>query len=101
VHPLIAIVIPVQLLAGVLGMALAAIGGHGLKRLRDQEQSLREAMKAAPKPKVEDVERKADEPVGLEDGPAKQLENVASSESEDSDADKDKAAGSESAEEKK
>jgi hypothetical protein len=94
---LIAIVIPVQLLAGVLGMALAAIGGHGLKRLRDQEQSLREAMKAAPKPKVEDVERKADEPVGLEDGPAKQLENVASSES-DSDADKDnKAAESESA----
>jgi aquaporin Z len=103
VHPLIAIVIPVQLLAGVLGMALAAIGGHGLKRLRDQEQSLREAMKAAPKPKVEDVERKGDEPVGLEDGPAKSLENVVSSES-DSDADKDnkdKAAESESADEKK
>jgi aquaporin Z len=45
VHPLIAIVIPVQLIAGVLGMALAAVGGHGLKRLRDQEQSLREAMR--------------------------------------------------------
>lgn len=87
---MIAIVIPVQLLAGVLGMALAAIGGHGLKRLRDQEQSLREAMKAAPKPKVEDVERKGDEPVGLEDGPAKALENVASSSESDSDSDADK-----------